>query len=325
MQRDSRPTDPKANQSGSGVSFACLIARMGRRMTVAVTLSCLCSCANEEPLRPASEGEEEEEEVPSAEELCSDQEWVDMALAGGGMSGLLANGSVCTWGIGDGRPGSVHVGTYVDISTNGGILCAVGEPDGNTCFGPDDTLSMTGEFRATADSEGPNFCGRRPSGEWECRGLIEFAEAVPDIAFVDVSVGFDHACGLDEDGLVSCWGNDEHGQASPPGLAFVAVDAGSSTTCGLTPDGSIECWGDLVTSPPAGEWSEIVVGGDPLWDGDWGCALSRVDGTIECWGERGGEADSFYLSFSTSAPYSYLSGVGNWVCAMQADGDFECG
>ena len=58
------------------------------------------------------------------------------------------------------------------------------------------------------------------------------------------SVGGEHACGVNTDGTITCWGEEEYGRTIAPPEKFVAVGAGQSGhTCGVKTDGAVECWG----------------------------------------------------------------------------------
>ena len=62
-----------------------------------------------------------------------------------------------------------------------------------------------------------------------------------------LSIGSGHICSLDANGIIDCWGSDDHGQTTLPpsiaGTAFSAVSSGANHTCALTNLGSIACWG----------------------------------------------------------------------------------
>ena len=86
----------------------------------------------------------------------------------------------------------------------------------------------------------------------------------PNSAFISVSAGHDHTCGVKTDGPAVCWGGDWEGQSTPPDDAFTSVSAGGEHTCGVKTDNSVECWGDgshgqnsPSGSPPTTE--EIVI------------------------------------------------------------------
>ena len=123
---------------------------------------------------------------------------------------------------------------------------------------------------------------------------------------IDISVGFQHACALSEDGRVYCWGSNNNGKlgvASPtmstkpievPGLSDVVdIAAGNSHTCALNTSGHAYCWG-LGASGRLGTGNEAststptrVVGLTGVTAIDAGenftCAL-KDNGTVWCWG-----------------------------------------
>ncbi len=100
-----------------------------------------------------------------------------------------------------------------------------------------------------------------------------------DKVLVDVTVGTKHACALDEDGLIYCWGDNNYNQVGngeendiesiwnyfiqypasviwnglPPKI--IKISAGSNHTCGLDDNGSVYCWG-LNTQGQLGNYSE---------------------------------------------------------------------
>ena len=96
-----------------------------------------------------------------------------------------------------------------------------------------------------------------------------------------LSVGDEHACGVDTDGTITCWGEDGgYGRTAVPPEKFVAVGAGTFHTCGVKTDGSVACWGDNKygqASPPRGEFVTVSAGNSHT------CGI-RSDDTIECWG-----------------------------------------
>jgi len=78
---------------------------------------------------------------------------------------------------------------------------------------------------------------------------------------VSLSLGGDQSCALFGDGVVVCWGRNDHGQSgrgfvsrdpyfyptSQPvlgGAAWAAVTSGWRHVCGLTKTGGVKCWGD---------------------------------------------------------------------------------
>jgi alpha-tubulin suppressor-like RCC1 family protein len=61
---------------------------------------------------------------------------------------------------------------------------------------------------------------------------------------LQVSAGDAHSCAVDgDDGSVSCWGSNANGQLNAPGGAFTQVDAGWNHSCGMRENGQVTCWG----------------------------------------------------------------------------------
>lgn len=158
----------------------------------------------------------------------------------------------------------------------------------------------------------------------EVRDWGDAAQAGLKEAVIDVGLGDEHACVLQESGKVTCWGRNTYGQLGAPDIARASVDAphevqiftgarqlvtGRAHNCVRT-DNTIHCWGDnrrgqvgqvdsagvvvgkhAVTSP-----YEVLGNGDgflveALAAGDENtCALLRPSNmldaptSIHCWG-----------------------------------------
>lgn len=76
------------------------------------------------------------------------------------------------------------------------------------------------------------------------------------LAFRQITAGQNHSCGVTNDDLAYCWGENYNGQlgdgttsdhltpvAVQGGLRFRNVTAGLDHTCGLTTGGRAYCWG----------------------------------------------------------------------------------
>jgi alpha-tubulin suppressor-like RCC1 family protein len=134
---------------------------------------------------------------------------------------------------------------------------------------------------------------------------------------VELTLGASHACALDADGTVWCWGENAQGQLGVEGVErastpvvvpgaspAVAISAGATFTCAVRADGTVLCWGDD--------------GFGQLGDGDAG-------GTTTC--VRSGE-----LTSCRAAPAPVV-GITNAVtiaagsahaCALADDGAVHC-
>lgn len=116
-----------------------------------------------------------------------------------------------------------------------------------------------------------------------------------------------HACAVDLDGRLLCWGENDRGQLGdgtlnaqrvPTRVADACrwnrVDLGGETTCAITIDDQLFCWGDNrfgqlaqgdfedrpFPSQIPGEWSSVSVGPDRV------CARDNA-GDFWCWGNNG--------------------------------------
>ena len=62
---------------------------------------------------------------------------------------------------------------------------------------------------------------------------------------------------------MTCWGNDEDGESTPPGGEFDSVSAGSRHSCGVKTDGLVACWGwddEGRSTPPQGKFTSVSAG-----------------------------------------------------------------
>lgn len=134
------------------------------------------------------------------------------------------------------------------------------------------------------------WCVRRTTGRVHCSGryrasflyepVADLAEPIrPNrelsaIAFSQVVAGDDHACGLQSDGRVSCWGNSDEGQGgghpdantstiyareAPSISDAVQVAADRDTSCARRANGTVWCWGAGAGVDDAGRPTPTVV------------------------------------------------------------------
>ena len=142
------------------------------------------------------------------------------------------------------------------ISAGFNATCGIDFDDRGFCWG-DDFDGQLGIGPTTAcDPESPRCPFRSPM---PISGSLHFAQ---------ISVGFQHACGVTRDGTTYCWGDDSEGalginalparcatsfdrltcnyaepQRVRTQLKFTAVSAGMMYSCGIAVDGSAYCWG----------------------------------------------------------------------------------
>ena len=130
---------------------------------------------------------------------------------------------------------------FVAIDSGSGHACGLRSDGSALCWGHNNAGAVSpvpeGLFSAIA-AGGHHSCGLRVDGTVACWGadveLLEQSTAIrasrldrmrdnpPTAApegerFTAIAAGALHTCGIRLDGGISCWGDDEDGQASPPG------------------------------------------------------------------------------------------------------------
>jgi hypothetical protein len=184
--------------------------------------------------------------------------------------------------------------------------------------------------------------------------------AVDTVAFQSVEAGGAHSCGIVEDGVAYCWGNNDFGQlgtgnlqgyafprqVAQGDLEFTSVAAGVVTSCAITIDQEVYCWGYnqygqvgdgtvdqvLVANPTKvvgdHQFTMVSAGGAHV------CGLVN-DGEAWCWGLAGSGVlgnDSAGEDTWSAAPDSALTaerfgsisaGPGH-TCGLTLSGEAYC-
>jgi alpha-tubulin suppressor-like RCC1 family protein len=149
------------------------------------------------------------------------------------------------------------------------------------------------------------------------------------LAFIQVSGGNQHTCGVTADNRAYCWGYNFYGQlgdgtniqrlkpvAVSGTLRFRQVSAGYWHTCGVTPSNQAYCWGEN-SAGTLGDGSKtnrstptLVAGGHLFRRLDAGsfftCGVSYPDNKAYCWGynDRGNLGDGTATRHSTPVAVS---------------------
>lgn len=219
-------------------------------------------------------------------------------------------------------------------------------------------------------SGGSHSCGVRSDDEVKCwgrnsRGQVGAGQAgfqpryspaqvAAAASWSRVAVGDRHACGLDFNGRLHCWGRNDQGQmgigaasmraldrptAAQTGIpVWTGVAAGYSSGCAVAADQTLHCWGSnadgkiglgnttlLAAAPTA------VAGGVTGWTGvdlraRQGCAR-RSNGTVSCWGlmDFQGVATVTPVPEPTQAvDWSGIAVGEDHVCAIKTSGTLWC-
>jgi alpha-tubulin suppressor-like RCC1 family protein len=142
-------------------------------------------------------------------------------------------------------------------------------------------------------------------------------ELIPDLSPhpAALAVGAAHACVLDEDGSVGCWGLSSQGQARPPAGTFTSIAAGYAHTCGLLDDGAIDCWGNNGSGQsvdPVGTFAEVATG-------DYHTCALDLAGSVSCWGD-----DTYGQLDEPPGTFTSIAAGSNHTCALTSLGAATC-
>ena len=126
--------------------------------------------------------------------------------------------------------------------------------------------------------------------------------------FVSLVGGLEHSCGVNDEGVVWCWGRNDKGQLGdgstvdhevPVGVSglstVVSLGDGSKHSCAVLGDGSVRCWGlnnqgqlgngTTIDSPVPVTVTGLSAGVAVSGGVEHSCAV-RSDGTVRCWGRN---------------------------------------
>ena len=75
-------------------------------------------------------------------------------------------------------------------------------------------------------------------------GLVRAPAASPGPALGSITAGSAHGCAVRANGTLACWGDNTHGQSTPPAGTFTEVTGRFTHACGVKTDGAFVCWGN---------------------------------------------------------------------------------
>jgi alpha-tubulin suppressor-like RCC1 family protein len=171
------------------------------------------------------------------------------------------NGSVSCWGLnwngrlGDGTTTDRNTPTQTSSLGTGRTAVAISSGSAHTCAILDD---------GTVSCWGSNYIGQLGDGTTTDRNTpTQTSSLGTGRTAMAISSGGGHTCVILDDGTVSCWGNNGHGQLGNgtvetstetstqtssfgTGRTAVAISSGDEQTCAILDDGSVNCWGSNV-------------------------------------------------------------------------------
>ena len=248
--------------------------------------------------------------------------WRAVAAAKGGCHtcALALDGGVRCWGCDangevSGVPTVPGGNRWISVGAGKGVSCGVASVDravrcwgrfmpqvgANPWYGPWSRVAV-GEDWVCALSA--NDAKARCRG-WSANGQTTVPPRLADAAWLDLSAGFQHVCGVlaTSPRSLACWGSGVAGESTPPTAtegeiaadptsaidSWGAVSAGTHVTCGIVgAQRRLKCWGKALDYAPGSEyaaafgefglvggaadvatWGTIVAGGGDASGGDW--------------------------------------------------------
>ena len=172
----------------------------------------------------------------------------------------------------------------------------------------------------SVSSGGRHTCGLREDGIAVCWGDDEYSQAMPpeDERLTSISSGGRHTCGLREDGIAVCWGDNEYSQAMPPeDERLTSISSGGRHTCGLREDSIAVCWGDNDSGQAMPPEDERF---KSISSGSFHTCGLREDGIAVCWGDN----DSGQAMPPEDERFKSISSGRSDTCGLREDGIAVC-
>ena len=238
--------------------------------------------------------------------------WMHVATKSVHTCALKTDGRIFCWGLNYSRQlgrednvietQPVLVGDRNDwnmVRTGGRHSCALDVAGALWCWGS----NQDGNLATSDDPETLEKCENNVAGNVTCTSAAPLAVA-PEKTWSSISVGWQHTCGIDDEGHLYCWGKNTDGQTGNTNLInqtepylvsedqWLAVAAGLNATCGLKEDSSLHCWGSWHQAHLQSvveavgndtDWLTIAAGG--AYDVNAFCAIKN-DASLWCFGDN---------------------------------------
>jgi len=244
---------------------------------------------------------------------------------------ITIDGSIDCWG--DCNEKNLPDGSYDKICAEGGYACVYTASGEYRCW--QDTVPVAGG----AVSDQPSgllvrdlSCGgefvcaiQKNDGALGCWGLSDGGEddygQVTDAPtgfenIRSVHAGYYHACLIEDDGNVVCWGSNRTDESEPIQGDYLDIKGGWESTCALGGDGQVVCWG--TNSLGYNKHSKAHLISELSGMGrDYLCGIDSSGG-VYCWGNSGEEL------YENSSSYQEVAVSLYHVCALDEDGYAHC-
>lgn len=145
-------------------------------------------------------------------------------------------------GLGQATP---PAGRFTALSAGSGHTCALQEDGQAVCWGKI-SLPPAGAFTHLV-SGSEHTCGLHPDGSitcWGAEGIGQVHLPASPVAFTQIATGGAQTCGLDPDGKAHCWTWDAPDQIQTVPGKFIALTVGDDHGCALHDGLKLTCWGE---------------------------------------------------------------------------------
>jgi len=217
---------------------------------------------------------------------------------------------------------------FADVELRGNTMCAITTDDVGICS-ERPQLIMPSDLPKVRDIAGAQSaaCVVTEAGELRCWGQDGYGLTNPPSVgapYSSVSMTLAHACAINKDSAIECWGLASNDRLKAPQGAFQQVSVGPRQACAVDFNGAVSCWGlnefgttDVPSDLPS---AKKVQAGSAA-----SCAL-LLDGTIRCWGltmfvPKGGPFVDFSATMGASVDGANASGG---ICGLDGDGFIDC-
>lgn len=159
-------------------------------------------------------------------------------------------------------------------------------------------------------------CGLNTDGGIVCWGDNDFGQlnSPAGQGYTSLSVGWNHSCAIDTAANAICWGLSDSGRTEVPiNLGPIAqVEASFENSCVLAQTGVAVCFGSDTGSTTGANIVKMAVAASPANSVVEACLLNQT-GDIQC-----------NFAFGFQGNYTDIAGWGSAMCALTSAGKIEC-
>jgi len=232
--------------------------------------------------------------------------------------GITDDEQAYCWGAGYTSDGTFVAEEVSHISAGFYSACGIDEQDMALCWG-NSTWHELPNIQINEISVGKmELCALSTDGGVGCFGDMAGNSSIPSInGFSEISVGTSpHACALNQNSEIVCWGSNQHGETEPPAGKYTNLESGDHVSCGELEGGGIVCWGwDTfgTLNVPDLEFMKYKIGELA------GCGI-KEDGQMICWGKFNGHEENLLLD----GVYKDIAVGAYHICGIREDDTVTC-